>query len=77
MLFCELTHIFLKNKFLRNIHNNNECDIRKMLNNHRENISGIMNVNSVIQYKHDISKTLTRIKEYFLKMLTNIFHINV
>ena len=44
-----------------------------MFNNHRENISKIMNVNNVMQYKYDISKTFTRIKEYFLTILTNIF----
>ena len=32
-----------------------------MFNNQRENISEIMNVSNVIQYKHNISKTLTRI----------------
>ena len=47
-----------------------------MFNNHRENISEIMNVNNVVQYnmiQYDISKTFTRIKEYFLTILTNIF----
>ena len=46
-----------------------------MFNNHRENISEIMNVNNVMQQKYDISKTFTRIKEYFLTILTNIFFI--
>ena len=41
-------------------------NINKMFYNHRENISEIMNIDNVIQYKYDISKTLTRIKEYFL-----------
>ena len=46
-----------------------------MFNYHSENISEILNVNDkVIQYNYDISKTLTRIKEYFLKTLTNFFY---
>ena len=44
-----------------------------MFNYHSENISDIMNVNNVIQYKYTFSKTLTRIKEYFLKILSNTF----
>ena len=44
-----------------------------MFNNHRENISEIMNENKVMQLKYDISKTLTRTKEYFLTIPTNIF----
>ena len=46
-----------------------------MFNNHRENISEIMNVNNVMQYKYDIRKTFSRIMEYFLAILTNIFFI--
>ena len=46
-----------------------------MFNNQRENITEIMNLNNDIHSKYDISKTLTRIKEYFLKILTNIFFI--
>ena len=44
-----------------------------MFNNHRENISEMMNVNNVIQSKYHISKTFMRIKEYIFKILTNIF----
>ena len=44
-----------------------------MFNNRRENSSEIINMNNVIQYKYDISKILTRIKEYFLEILNNIF----
>ena len=38
-----------------------------MFNYHSENISEIIDENDVIQYKYDTSKTLTRIKEHFLK----------
>ena len=50
---------------LENIHNKQELIIRKMFNNHRENISEIMDINNVIQYKYDISKISTRIKVLF------------
>ena len=43
-----------------------------MFNDHRENINETMNVNNGIQYKYNISKTFSRIKEYFLKIFTNI-----
>ena len=44
-----------------------------MFNYHSENISEIINVNNVTQCKYDVSKTLTRIMEYFHKIETNIF----
>ena len=44
-----------------------------MFNYHSENISETVNLKDVILYKYDISNTLTRIKEYFLKILSNSF----
>ena len=44
-----------------------------MFQYHIENISEIVNVNSVIQDKYDTGKTPTRIMEYFLKISTNTF----
>ena len=44
-----------------------------MVNYPSENVSEIININNVIQYKSDTSKKNTRIKEYFLKILPNIF----
>ena len=46
-----------------------------MFNFQSEDISEIMNVDNFIHYKSDTSNTLTRIKEYFLKISTNIFFI--
>ena len=46
-----------------------------MFNDFGEIIGEIINVNNVIQNKYDISKALTKTKEYFLKILTNIFVI--
>ena len=48
-----------------------------MFNYHSESISEVINVNHIIQYNYDISKTLTRIKEYFFKIYTNIFYNDI
>ena len=45
----------------------------KMFKYYSENTSAIVNVNNVIQNQGDISKALTRIKEYFLQMSKNSF----
>ena len=44
-----------------------------MFNYQSENINEMINVDNFIHYKSDINNTLTRIKEYFLKISTNIF----
>ena len=38
-----------------------------------ENINQMMNINDVIQYICDISKTPTRTKEFLFEILRNIF----
>ena len=49
-----------------------------MVNYHSENISEMINLNNVIQYKYDINKTLTGIKNVFSKFNQHFFfHNNV
>ena len=68
------TNIFkIFQKILKRNCEKHEKDIRKMFNYHSENLNEIISVNNVIQYKSDISKKLTRIKDYFLNILTNMF----
>ena len=50
--------------------NKHKKDIRKMFNYHSVIISEIILVNNDIQYNCEISKTLTRIKEYFHRIPT-------
>ena len=48
-----------------------------MFNYQSENVGKIINVHNVIQCEYDISKTLKRIIENFLEIVTNIFYNNV